>query len=384
MVVWGLALALVSLLGLACSGEPAVPSLDSREQAIIGGTLVQSGEIDHTGALTLVPPDGGQRAVFCTATLIGPETLVTAKHCALTLFELELLGLPVQWVTGPSALAALEGIPVAAAVLAPPHEGGFLGIGRDVAVVQLEHPVDVPFLEPAELKDEHVGQSMLSIGYGVFTPNGAQDGQRRVGSEAVAALRGNAYQAMFGSFENFVEWSFTGGLTGDNFLAGVPPAALLRVLPGLRSEFDSAELLDGYEAVTGRAPGDTQSCSGDSGGPLAQRDAQGTWRSYGVVSGGLSSARSVCDYGSVFAVFGAETLAFLQEARSWVDPCGDVPPLGECRGTRAVRCQTSLLNDVRRLVQRDCGALGQACALSPAGADCAEQAGAAPAPAAGD
>lgn len=377
----GLALGLMSTLGLACNSNSGDTPLARREQSIISGTVVQSEELDHTGALVIVTPEAG-RAVFCTATLIGAETVVTAKHCALTLLEAELLGLPVEWVTGPSALVdAVERIPVAAVALAPPHEGGFLGIGRDVAVVQLDHPADAPFIEPAGLTDEDVGQSMLSIGYGVFTASGAQDGQRRVGTEAVAALRGNAYQAIFGSFENFVEWSFTGLVTSSNFLAGPTPGPLLLnlVLPGLRAEFQAAQLLDGYEAVTGRAPGDTQTCSGDSGGPLALRDAGGTWQTYGVVSGGLSSARSVCDFGSVFAVFGPETLAFLQEARSWEDPCGDVSALGECQGALAVRCQTNVFDDVRRLIQRDCAALGQVCALGQSGADCAALAGAAPA-----
>lgn len=364
----------VGALVLACGSDPGDTPLGVRDQSIIRGTLVQSEELDHTGALVVVDPETAQRSVFCTATLLAAETVVTAKHCALTILEAESIGLPVEWLAGPSVTEPIEQIPVAAVAFAPGNQGGFLGIGRDVAVAHLDHPASVAFAEPALLSDEQLGQEMLSIGYGIFTPNGAQDGRRRVGSEAVAAIRGLAYEAIFGSFENFVEWAFTGEVTSVNFLQGFAPGDLLfaLVLPGLRQDYESTQLLDGYEAVTGRILGDTQTCSGDSGGPLAQRDADGTWRTYGVVSGGLYSARSVCDYGSVFAVFGPETLEFLDDAREWEDPCAEVSVLGECQGQRALRCQTSLLDEVRRPLQRDCAAAGLTCFLGPNGADCIE------------
>ncbi|MEY4551062.1 MAG: hypothetical protein RL685_7257 [Pseudomonadota bacterium] len=357
---------------LACGGDLGDTPLEVRDQSIIRGTLVQSAELDHTGALVVVDPVTGQRSVFCTATLLAPETVVTAKHCALTILEAESIGLPVEWLAGPSVSEPIESIPVAAVAFAPGNQGGFLGIGRDVAVAQLDHPASVAFVEPALLTDQQVGQEMLSIGYGIFTPNGARDGRRRVGSEAVAAIRGLAYEAIFGGFENFLEWAFTGNVTSANFLQSIAPGDRLfaLALPGLRQDYESTQLLDGYEAVTGRSLGDTQTCSGDSGGPLAQRDPDGTWRTYGVVSGGLDSARSVCDYGSVFAVFGPETLAFLDGARAWVDPCGELSALGECQGQRAVRCQTSLLDELRRPIQRDCAPAGLACFVGPSGADC--------------
>lgn len=323
----GLAAGVLAALMLACSSHTGDTALEVRDQSIIGGTLVQSGELDHTGALVVVDPETEQRSVFCTATLIAPETVVTAKHCALTLLEADAVGLAVEWLAGPSVAEPVEQIPVAAVAFAPGNQGGFLGIGRDVAAAHLAQPASVPFVEPTLLSEEHVGQAMLSIGYGIFTPNGARDGQRRVGSETVTAIRGRAYEAMFGGFENFVEWAFTGNVTSVNFLQSFAPGDLLlgRALPALRNDYESTQLLDGYEAVTGRTLGDTQTCSGDSGGPLARREPDGTWRTYGVVSGGLDSARSVCDYGSVFAVFGPETLAFLNSARGWTDGDAETP-----------------------------------------------------------
>jgi Trypsin len=351
------------LLSFACGDASDPAPLAQRDQPIIRGALAESEELQHTGALVVIDPDAGVPSLFCTATLIGPETVVTAKHCALTFFQAEALGLGVAWLAGPSVSSPVEVIPIVAAELAPIHQGGFLGIGRDVAVGHLEHSSAISPVEPQPLGEEQLGESMVSIGYGIFSPIGTEDARRRIGSETVAAIRGRTLEGIFGSFENYVEWNFTGSVTDSNFLQGLGPGNLLiaLLLPSLRSDFDSVLLLDGYEAVTGRARGDSQTCSGDSGGPLARRTEAGTWQTFGVVSGGLYSAQSVCDYGSVFATFGPETLAFLEQARTWTDPCGDVPAQGSCLGNIAARCESGLIAEVRRLVTRDCAATGEEC-----------------------
>src|SRR5262245_60301425 len=98
---------LVATLGcagasLACSGDAPDTSLDLREQPIIRGTIVQSDELNHTGALVAILPGTGERAEFCTGTLIGAETVVTAKHCVLSMQEAERFGYPLAWLAGPS------------------------------------------------------------------------------------------------------------------------------------------------------------------------------------------------------------------------------------------------------------------------------------------
>jgi len=366
--------ALVLLADLGCGGDTADPSLALRDQSIIRGVLAASPELNHTGALIAIDRTTLERSLFCTATLIAPETLVTAKHCALAAYQAEDLDLDVAWLVGPAVSDAAEVLPVAAVELAPLNRGGFLGIGRDVAVVHLDHPSSIPPAQPRALGDEQVGQALLSIGYGVFSPGGDEDQRRRIGSETVAAVRGRVLAATFGSFENYVEWSFTGSVTNFNYLQVFSASDLLAqlVLQSLRTDFDSLLLLDGYEAVTGRQPGDTQTCSGDSGGPLALQAPDGAWQTYGVVSGGLYSATSVCDYGSVFATFGPETMAFLEQATSWEDPCGELPGQGQCQGSVAVRCETQLFADVRQRVEQDCAEIGQECFLGTSGAVCHE------------
>lgn len=297
----------------ACASEPDPHPLGRRGADIIGGELADAAELNHTGALVRLDPETLEPALFCTATLIGPETVVTAKHCARRLAEYAARGFGLAWLAGPSVAAPVEIIAIVNAVEAPANQGGFLELGQDVAVVHLEHPTSIPPAVPTLLTSAEIGQSMLSIGYGMFTVDGDQDGRRRVGHETVIATEGRTFEAMFGSFENFVEWALTGQTTSENILLAFSPGDLLGalILASYRRDFDSLLLLEGHEAVTGRAPGDTQSCSGDSGGPLARRTLDGTWQTFGVVSGGLYSARSVCDYGTVFSSFGPESLAFV-------------------------------------------------------------------------
>jgi hypothetical protein len=209
---------------------------------------------------------------------------------------------------------------------------------------------------------------MVSIGYGVFSAGGTSDDQRRIGRETVAAQSGKVFEVMFGSFENFVEWAFTGQVTDADFLATLPPDD--PNIPILREQFDTLLLFDQHEAVTGLAPGDTQSCFGDSGGPLARFTRAGGWQTYGVVSGGLSSLRSVCDFGTVFSTFGPETFAFIEESLDWVDPCGDVGAAGRCDGSVALTCETNFIGNIRRLIEVDCAAQGLECVSAEAGTGC--------------
>jgi hypothetical protein len=120
-------------------------------------------------------------------------------------------------------------------------------------------------------------------------------------------------------------------------------------------------LIPEHEAVTGKSPGDTQSCEDDSGGPLARIDAEGQWQTYGVVSSGLRFARPLCALGQLFATFGPVTFPFLQAERAWTDPCGDIGGEGRCVGATFQRCETSFQNNLRHLVEDAPGPATPAC-----------------------
>ena len=360
----GLALALG---GVACGAPSEGVGVEQREFDIITGFHADSPQLNHTGALVVVDPLTGEIVPFCSSTLIGPETVVTAKHCAVIFPQAESAGFVVAWAAGPRAEAPDELIPIVAADSAPGDVGGFVGMGRDVAVGYLEHPTAISPAVPKLLTPALVGQAMVSIGYGVYGASGAADDQRRIGRETIAATEGRVFEVMFGTFEDFVEWAFTGQVTDQDFLATVSPDDPF--IEQLRVIFDTQILFDQHEVVTGLSPSDTQSCFGDSGGPLA-RFSNGTWETYGVVSGGLGSLRSACDFGGVFSSFGPQSLAFLQAARQWSDPCGDVTAAGACSDGQAQRCETSLVAGIRRLATQDCTAAGLPCVSNEQGVGC--------------
>jgi hypothetical protein len=377
--------ALVALC-TACSAEPFGASaldveangasLGSLEQSIIGGLPAASARLDHTGALMYRIRRNGAIGPLCTASSISPETLVTAKHCISVMPSFERIGVDVFWVRGSDFNQPKEMIQVVAVAGAPGGERGLLGYGRDVGVAHLERPdLGAPSLGIAPFTPDLLGVSMVTLGFGVSSANGTIDGKRRIGRETVSAIEGLAYDAFFGNFESFVEINVTGEITDLDILPIVEANPELIDLEALRQEFEGSGMIPGYEVVTGLAPGDTQSCSLDSGGPLTRVNAAGEWEGYGVVSGGIQLPRPLCAFGQLFAIFGPDTLAFLEAERAWQDPCGEIGASGVCDGDVLRRCETSFAQAVRRLVDQDCAAAGQSCVTTETGTACAAPAG---------
>jgi len=349
---------------LGCSDQDAGIEMLVETADVIGGHSATSTALDHTGALVLQYEDG-EIYPFCTATLIGPETIVSAKHCT----EIATWGYDVYFAVGPDAYLPDELVQVVSYDMAPVDDGGFVGMGQDVGVLYLDHTPEsgiTPVL-PRPSSELSVGDRMVSLGYGVFATEYIYDGQRRIGRETVAAVEGPTFEGMFGDFESFVEWWLTGETTDADILDGIDDDDLLSELTDI---YESEVLLDGDEAVTGEAAGDTQSCYGDSGSPLMKYTAGIGWQTYGVVSGGVDSVRSVCDYGTVFATFGPEVYAFLEAARNWEDPCGDLQQSGMCDGNTAVNCVTDLSAGIREPAEENCDDSGRICVVLDDGARC--------------
>jgi hypothetical protein len=364
----------VALVVGACSDRPDGPGaleLGLAAQPIIGGLVASNPLLDHTGTLSYRVRESGDTGALCSASLIAPQTLVTAKHCISVMATFERVGIDVFWAPGPDFNQPLELIPVVAVAGAPGDEPGFAGYGRDVGVAHLDAPSEgVPLLGIQPFRRDLLGVSMVTLGYGISSAAGVIDGLRRVGRETVSQVEGSAYAGLFGDFESFVELVVTGQSTELDVLPQVEANPTLANLPALRAEFDAAILLPDHEVVTGKSPGDTQSCELDSGGPLALVNENGDWESYGVVSAGPRLGRPICAFGQVFAVFGPLTYAFLESERIWDDPCGELSALGRCEGDRLVRCESSFATSVRRRVEVDCSASGSACRVSGEGASC--------------
>jgi hypothetical protein len=375
------ALATAAVALVACAdpsaqrGEGTPASESARElgrgsEAIIGGLVAVNPLLNHTGALTYRVRETGQTGGLCSASLIAPQTVVTAKHCISQMVMFEQFGIDVFWSPGPDFNAPIENIPVVAVAGSPGDEIGLSGFGRDVGVAHLDTPSSMPTIDIQPFSPDLLGVSMVTLGFGVSSAAGLIDGRRRIGRETVALVEGNAYLALFGDFETFVELTVTGQTSDVDIIPRVEADPSLADLDALRAEFDAAQLLPGEEVVTGKAPGDTQSCELDSGGPLALVEADGDWQTFGVVSAGPRSTRPICAFGQLFSVFGPITFPFLESERSWVDPCGDVSIAGECEGDQLRRCESSFASNVRRLVEEDCAASGGSCVVSDGGVAC--------------
>jgi len=70
----------------------------------------------------------------------------------------------------------------------------------------------------------------------------------------------------------------------------------------------------GYELLAGGLPGESVSCWGDSGGPLALGNSAANFTVYGVSFAGEGSISRNCGLGGGYAVLNDEMLAFVQSA----------------------------------------------------------------------
>lgn len=349
-----LALAAFSCASCAAPATPDEPT----PAALIGGIPAAAHELDAIGALVIresVADCERNELVthvqpVCTATLIGPHTIVTAKHCLSPILSKYGPDHVPYFLIGPDRARPLRQIEVVAWEQDQTFEGGWSGRGRDVAVLQLGERVDdVTPARVATPTPALVGRRLVAVGYGAAN-NDARGGVRTAGNVTLNTLGGRAYEAMFGSFEAFRRW----------YLAAPPSSELEPSEAALRARYQETELLPDYEAHAGARPGDVQPCFGDSGGPLLEV-IDGALVTYGVASGGVPSTEAICDAGSVYATFGPETLALLERGRAWDDPCGGVSSLGSCDGDVARHC-TGVGEGTRRLVVTDCASLEQSCA----------------------
>ncbi len=378
------ALSASSLLPACTGAAPVDDESDAADsQAIIGGVDAKSRALDAIGSLgvdvEVVNEESGAVEVkhfpFCSGTLIGKSTVLTAKHCVDAARMVAAQG-RVYFGVGFDAKNPDRTIDIVELGRAPGHEGGFVNLGRDVGVVHLDEPItDIEPAAMADLSDADIDTRFAAIGYGV-QDNAGTAGTRKAGSVNLNARDGQVFELMFGSYEAFKQWRLTGDRSellaqfstpieaeGDE---GEAACAEDDADCWLQKFYDETVLLAGYEAYVGADDGDAQVCYGDSGSPLARIEG-GKLRVYGVVSGGIPTNQLICDYGAIYATLGPDVLAFAKKAIAWSDPCGDTETSGVCEGFIAKRC-TALHEGPRRVTKTDCSLLGQTCGQDETGA----------------
>lgn len=355
----------------ACGGEdPKTP--EDLDERIIGGFPARSPRFDAVGALgfsvggapefdtsdpatslrnrrpylrerEIAFDHGDEYFPFCSGTLIAPNAVLTAEHCVQGLFGDE------EFLIGFDATSPKRHIPIVGVVAEDSIQGGFIGLGSDVAVAILAEPVtDIEPLAYAQLTESDVGTPGIGLGYGVRN-NFGDAGQRYLGQMSIRGIGGNHALNIWETFEAYAE-QFPN--IDPGFGLGDDPQAALPFF----------DLIDEYEASIGAAAGDAQDCYGDSGGPITKRGDDGKLTVLGVVSGGIGTQDLICDWGGVYATLGPAAKQTVDVAVG----CGLVPVEGACDGSIVSRCIPPEEGGYQ-VAQTDCSLLGLVCGLDDAG-----------------
>lgn len=120
--------AAIILLTSGCGEEELVDTSSETQQEIIGGFRATGKALNAVGTVGMKAFDG-RYSYFCSATLIAPKLVLTAKHCAMVLSGpfagMKLVNvMPIHFAIGPSAGAPIRIVEAIAADLSPLHEGG--------------------------------------------------------------------------------------------------------------------------------------------------------------------------------------------------------------------------------------------------------------------
>src|SRR6476469_6827693 len=83
----------------ACSGPSSPAPVQGADNDIIGGVDAKSASLDAIGTLMFKDPQQNNTLqMLCTATLIAPRVILTAKHCAFEKSVDQADGAPAQVV----------------------------------------------------------------------------------------------------------------------------------------------------------------------------------------------------------------------------------------------------------------------------------------------
>ena len=219
----------------------------------LGGTRVIGGKpVPKTAFLDCVAV-GNDAQWGCTGTLIGPNTVLTAGHCA---------AFATRVFFGSDVKKAGKEVRVKKRF---PHPQYKQGKQNDLMVLLLEEQVTT--VEP-----------------------------RRMASKALADAATDGRVVGFGHVDPHGSFGY-----GVKRMVDVPIASPdCRGKVGVHDDHASYGCDRGLEIVAGRPLLERDSCKGDSGGPFYILDEAGEWRIAGATSRATASAMSTCGDGGIY------------------------------------------------------------------------------------
>ena len=154
--------AIAATLLLALAGCDPTAGLEPLDLGIVGGTETE--DWPAVGCYMIDAGDGG----LCTATLVRPDVLLTAAHCADGHGETELwTNAPLIWSASNS-----EWWTASEVHMHPLYEAGESYYARDIAVMILDEPITAfDYIPVNTTKMDHTwrGRTMHYVGYGSDT-----------------------------------------------------------------------------------------------------------------------------------------------------------------------------------------------------------------------
>lgn len=312
----------LALLGCSASCSPASDGAElPRELRELDPDSPSLDAVGMLGALDNITSASPTLTPICTATLIGPRTVVTSYDCRAALSrtaESDLsAGAPVFGV-GPDPAEPVDWAHVVDLADVPDtRRQAPDATAPTLVVLHLEKPLEaVPKAKLGIASAALVGTAFLQVGYAPRA--GHATGQRSLAPVQLTEVR-----------ERTLEASSAAG-SGDN----------------------------------------SQSCRATADA-LLRVDEAGELVLYGVASDVSGAVAGAC--GSVYASFADwKARAFLEEARAWTDPCASLAARPVCAGEVARRCSAPG-QGARRILEQDCAEHGMVCRQDEGGGSCAPQ-----------
>jgi hypothetical protein len=281
--------------------------------AIIGGVQDPDPKYSSIGSLG----EANNKSIICTATLISEDWIVTAQHCREGGSEEDpILYKPehLYFKLGENAISPIKKVKLKRWIDAPSIEvidsnGEKILVSLDVGFAQLSKPVKDIKIKPIRIStnalSDFINSEFEIVGYGVATTDGFEpSGLRKKARMAITSLQGNAFLNLFktpiGLF-NYLKTNFPGEeesseshLNNAALIAG--HTAHIWDALGRNSELVSAKPLQGF----------SDSCYGDSGGPLLKiKDNE--LQLVGIVSKGFRGQTMSCvPIGTIVSLFGTQ------------------------------------------------------------------------------